>query len=259
MKVKWGKLLKKSKALYLAYDQGMEHGPSDFDDKNVNPLDIISIARKGKFTGLIVQKGIAEKYYAEIKKSKVGLIVKLNGKTNLHKGEPISRQLCSVEEAVALGAKAVGYTVYIGSEYEDEMLQEFEKIIREAHAKGIPVIAWIYPRGKGVKGRDKGELMAYAARVGLEIGADMVKLNYYGKEKDLKWAVENAGRTKVVIAGGIKKTERELIKQVKEIMAVGCVGIAIGRNVWQAKNSLKVAEKIRKIIFREKKILRRKY
>ena len=252
MKVKWGKLLKNGKAMYLAYDQGIEHGPSDFDDKNVNPLDIISIAKKGKFTGLIVQKGIAEKYYAEIKNSKVRLILKLNGKTSLHKGEPISRQLCSVEEAVELGAKAVGYTIYIGSEHEDEMLQEFEKIVREAHAKGIPVIAWIYPRGKGIEGRDKKELMAYAARVGLEVGADMVKLNYYGKEKDLKWAVENAGRTKVIIAGGIKEEEKELLRQVSEVMSSGCEGIAIGRNVWQNKNPLKVAEKIRKIVFRQK-------
>ena len=72
------KMLRKDKVLILAMDQGMEHGPSDFDDENVNPLDIISIAEKGKFTGLIVQKGIAEKYNAEIRKSRVPLILKLN-------------------------------------------------------------------------------------------------------------------------------------------------------------------------------------
>ena len=218
MKIKWGKLLRKGKAMFLAYDQGMEHGPSDFDDENVNPLDIISIAEKGKFTGLIVQKGIAEKYNAEIRKSRVPLILKLNGKTNLFKGEPIARQLCSVREARKLGARAVGYTIYIGSDYEDEMAQEFERIQREAHKFRMPVVAWVYPRGRSVKGKSKIKLMAYAARFGLEAGADIVKLNYFGEMKDLKWAVKSAGRCKVVVAGGVKKNERELMKQVGEIM-----------------------------------------
>ena len=72
------KITKKGKALFLAYDQGLEHGPTDFDDKNVDPNYIIEIAKKGKYTALIFQKGIAEKYGKEIKKSKVPLIIKLN-------------------------------------------------------------------------------------------------------------------------------------------------------------------------------------
>ena len=67
MKVNINKILKEGKALYLAYDQGLEHGPnSDFNDKNINPLYIIEIAKKGKFQGIVFQKGIAEKYQAEI-------------------------------------------------------------------------------------------------------------------------------------------------------------------------------------------------
>jgi class I fructose-bisphosphate aldolase len=99
------KLLTKGKAIFLAYDQGLEHGPTDFNDKNVDPLYIIDIAKKGKFNAVIFQKGIAEKYNNEIKKTKIPLIVKLNGKTNLRKGEPISAQNCSVEEAINLEQK----------------------------------------------------------------------------------------------------------------------------------------------------------
>ena len=75
------KITKKGKALFLAYDQGLEHGPTDFNDKNVDPKYIINIAKKGKYNGVVFQKGIAEKYQSEIKKSKVPLIVKLNGRT----------------------------------------------------------------------------------------------------------------------------------------------------------------------------------
>jgi fructose-bisphosphate aldolase, class I len=237
------------KAMYLAYDQGLEHGPSDFNDKNVDPRYIIETAKRGKYNGLIFQKGIAEKYYREIKKSKVPLILKLNGKTNLFKGEPIARQLCSVEDAIKLGAKAVGYTIYIGSDYEDEMFQEFEKIQNKAHQKNLPAIVWIYPRGKSVDGKNKAKLMAYAARVGLEIGADVVKLKYEGTKKDLSWAVKNSGKTKIVVAGGTKKGEKELLKTVEEIMQSKAIGLAIGRNIWQAKHPLEITEKIRKIIW----------
>ncbi|MDD5192366.1 MAG: fructose-bisphosphate aldolase [Candidatus Nanoarchaeia archaeon] len=243
------KITKRGKALFLAYDQGLEHGPTDFNDQNVDPLYIIDIAKKGKYTGMVFQKGIAEKYNKEIKKSKVPLIVKLNGKTSLFKGEPISRQLCTVKEAIELGAKAVGYTIYIGSDYEDEMMQEFENIERQAHEKGLPVVVWIYPRGKSLEGKDEVELMAYAARTGLEIGADIIKIRYDGNLEDLKWAVKSAGRTKVVIAGGAKAEERAFLKQVKEIIDAGCIGLAIGRNVWQAGKPLEITKKIKKVIW----------
>jgi fructose-bisphosphate aldolase, class I len=243
------KITSDDKALFLAYDQGLEHGPIEFTDENVNPESIIDIARTGKFTALIFQKGIAEKYHQEIKKSKVPLIIKLNGKTSLSKGEPMSEQLCTVKEALELGAVAVGYTIYLGSAYESLMLKEFENIEREAHQKNIPVIAWIYPRGKGTEGKTESELMAYAARTGLEIGADIVKLKYNGNESDLKWAVKSAGKCKIVVSGGEKVNESKVLKQAKEVMHSGAFGLAIGRNVWQHKNPEEISRKLNKIVF----------
>jgi class I fructose-bisphosphate aldolase len=249
-KISLNKITKKGKALFLAYDQGLEHGPVDFNDENVDPRQIIDIAARGKYNALIFQKGIAEKYNKEIKKSKIPLIIKLNGKTSLVNGEPISKQLCTVKEAIGLGAVAVGYTIYFGSEHESEMLQEFENIEREAHSKFIPIIVWAYPRGKGTEGKSKSELMAYAARAALEIGADIVKLQYHGSAKDLKWAVKSAGRCRVVVAGGAKEGEKKFLVQVKEIMSAGCIGLAVGRNVWQSDKPLEITKKIKKVIWR---------
>ncbi|MEM3113047.1 MAG: aldolase [Candidatus Pacearchaeota archaeon] len=244
------KITTKGKALYLAYDQGLEHGPeSDFNDNNVDPLYIIGIAKKGRYNGIVFQYGIAEKYYKEIKKSKVPLILKLNGKTKLVSGEPISAQIASVEDAVSLGAKAVGFTIYIGSRYEEQMLEEFTKIRGEAHKKGLPLIVWVYPRGEKIKNDVSRENMAYASRTALEIGADIVKIKYGHNKKDLEWAVKSAGRCKVVIAGGIKKSEEDFLNQVREIMDAGAIGLAVGRNVWQAKDPLGLTKKIKKIIF----------
>ena len=238
------------KAIYLAYDQGLEHGSADFNDTNINPLYVIDIAKKGVYNGIVFQKGVAEKYNSEIKKSKIPLIIKLNGKTNLFKGEPISRILCSVKEAIKLGASAVGYTIYIGSQYENIMMKEFEELEREAHNKGIPVIAWVYPRGKSIEGKTSRELIAYASRVGLELGADIVKVHWNGNLNELKWAVKAAGRTKVMIAGGLKKKESELLHNVRDAMKAGAIGLAVGRNVWQHPKPLEITEKIKKIIFK---------
>jgi class I fructose-bisphosphate aldolase len=244
------KLMPKGKAMFLAYDQGLEHGPIEFNNENVDPLNIINIAQKGKFSGIIFQKGIAEKYKREIKKSKVPLIIKLNGKTSLFDGEPISKQLCTIEEAISLGASAVGYTIYIGSEYEPIMMEEFENIERQAHASGLPVIAWIYPRGKSIKNKSESELLAYSARVALEIGADVVKLKPTESLSDLKWAVKSAGRCKVVFAGGEKTSEQHFLKEAKLIMKSKASGIAVGRNIWQHPNPIKLSKELKKIVFK---------
>jgi class I fructose-bisphosphate aldolase len=248
-KVKLNKILKNGKAIFLAYDQGLEHGPSDFNDKNVDPKYIIDIAKKGKLNALIFQKGIVEKYQKEIKKSKIPLILKLNGKTKIRKGDPFSPLICTVDEAIDLGADAVGYTIFIGSKYESKMFEEFEKIEKEAHAKSLPVIAWIYPRGKNVKNDTSREMISYSARVGLELGADIVKIKYGNNANDLKWAVKSGGKTKVMIAGGTKKSETDLLRQIKDIMKTGAIGMAIGRNIWQHPKPLEIIKKIKKIVF----------
>src|SRR5437899_9704474 len=134
--------LRNGRSMLLAYDQGLEHGPStDFDERNIDPSFIMEIASKGGFNGVVFQKGVAERYYD----GKLPLILKLNGKSSLVKGEPISKQTCSVEHAESLGAKGVGYTIYLGSQYESEMFAEFGRIQEEAHDRELAAIAWVYP------------------------------------------------------------------------------------------------------------------
>ena len=253
MRVSLEKITKNGRAMFLAYDQGMEHGPEkDFDDENVDPQVILDTAEKGQFTGVIFQKGVAEKYY-DLETNKVPLIVKLNGKTDLREGldEPYSPQLCSTDEAVGLGASAVGYTVYVGSQFESKMMQEFSAIEQEAEKHNLPVIAWMYPRGKAVAGKETSrEILAYAARLGLELGADVIKIPYNGNRKDFEWVVKAAGKTRVVMSGGPRtKTKEEFLEIVKDILSVGAIGIAVGRNVWQDGNPLEMSQQLSKVIF----------
>lgn len=251
--------------MYLAYDHGLEHGPADFNANSVNPDFVLDIAVKGGFNAVILQKGTAEKYYSDSKyRRQVPLILKLNGKTNLYKGEAYSPQVCEVEEALKLGASAVGYTIYAGSEFEAKMFEEFGKIVREAHDRKIPAIAWVYPvrsnppmadadlpkanqTSNGVYPR---EVVAYAGRVALELGADIAKIKYSGSLENFRWAVQAAGKTKIVLSGGPKVSDEEFLEIVKNIMAAGAIGVAVGRNVWQNPAPLALAEKIKEIIFK---------
>ena len=245
------KITTNGKALYLAYDQGMEHGPTDFDDENIDPQKILEIAVEAKFNGIIFQKGIAEKYYLVSPLSNlVPLILKLNGKTNLtDNDDPYSPQICTVEEALAMGSSAVGYTIYVGSKHEEEMFKEFSQIEKEAHAKKIPVIAWMYIQGSGAKSKDHKQLTAYGARLGLELGADIIKIKYPGDLESLSWAVRSAGKTKVVVSGGIKEKEEDFLDQIKTVMKSGAIGMAIGRNIWQSDNPIELTKKVKSIIW----------
>ncbi|HLE64783.1 MAG TPA: aldolase [Candidatus Bathyarchaeia archaeon] len=247
MRANVNNFLRNGKGMLLAYDQGFEHGPSaDFNDRNIDPNHILDIAVKGEFTAVVLHKGIAEKYY----NGKVPLILKLNGKTNLPRGEPLSTQICSVEQAISLGARGVGYTIYLGSAHESVMLQEFGEIQEDAHEEGLPAIAWIYPRGEAVKNDTAPEIVAYAARAGLEIGADAVKIKYTGAPDTFQWAVKAAGATKVFMSGGPKApTDETFLSQVKGAMDAGATGLAVGRNVWQHQEPLKMASALKEIIF----------
>ena len=237
--------LTKGRSLILAYDHGIEHGPREFDERSVDPSYIMELAGKGGFNGLVFQKGLAETYYD----GSVPLILKLNGKSELVEGEPVSRQICSVDEAVSLGAKAVGYTVYLGSAHESIMLQELGDIVEEAHLMDLPVMVWMYPRGGRVKIDTAKEIVAYAARAGLEVGADAVKIKYSGDVESFRWAVRCAGKVKVFMSGGPKaNTPKDFLKQVREVMDAGATGVAVGRNVWQDTDPLRVARMLKSIV-----------
>jgi fructose-bisphosphate aldolase, class I len=241
------KFLEGGKSLIIAYDQGLEHGPSaDFDNRNVDPAFIVEIASKGGFNGLALQKGVAEKYYD----GKVPLIVKVNGKSSLSKGEPNAKQNCSVEYAVSLGAKAIGYTIYLGSGFEAEMFQEFGRIQEEAHERGLAAITWVYPRGSAVQNDTSKEIVAYAARTALELGADAAKIKYTGDAQSFSWAVKAAGKVKVFMSGGPKASNDEaFLTQVRGAIDSGATGIAVGRNVWQHQEPLKMAQLLRQVVF----------
>jgi class I fructose-bisphosphate aldolase len=242
--------------LILPIDQGLEHGPVDFfaNPASLDPEYQFELAREGRFSAIALHIGLAEKYFHRYA-GEVPLILKLNGKTGIPSdAQAFSSLTGTVEDAVRLGADAVGYTIYVGSPAQDRDFTQFLGVRRDAERLGMPVIVWAYPRGEAVAKRGGKEglyAVDYAARVALELGADVVKLNYpVASEKDkespppynslalspadsFRKVVESAGRAMVLVSGGEKIGDAELLEKVRMSMNAGATGIIFGRNMWQ--------------------------
>jgi len=261
--------------LVLPIDQGLEHGPADFfaNPDSLDPQYQYELAREGKFSAIALHIGLAEKYFHEFA-GDVPLILKLNGKTTIPSdAQAFSPLTGTVEDAVRLGADAVGYTVYVGSPAQDKDFLQFLEVRRAAERFGMPVVVWAYPRGEAVAkkgGKESLYAIDYAARVALELGADIVKLNYpVSSEKDaespapyntlhlspddaFRKVVESAGRALVLVSGGEKVGDPELLAKVRSSMDAGATGIIFGRNLWQRSraDALRLTRELH-AIFRE--------
>jgi class I fructose-bisphosphate aldolase len=240
--------------MVLPLDQGLEHGPSDFFP---NPAAIdtsfqFRLAEEGRYSAIALGIGLADKYMRE-HAGRVPLILKLNGKTNIpDDAEAVSPAFASVEDAVRLGADAVGYTVYVGSPRQDVELREFGSVRQECERFGMPLVVWAYPRGRDVEAKGgKGSLYAqdYAARVAEELGADVVKLHepaedpgespepYRSLREDaparLRRVVRSAGKVMVLFSGGVKQDDDTgVVSKVRLYMQCGATGVMFGRNMW---------------------------
>lgn len=263
--------LRNGTALFLPYDQGLEHGPRDFlaNPPSGDPRYIIRLAREGGFNGIVVQIGLAEKFYWDYA-GEVPLILKLNGKTEIPSdADAFSPLHASVQDAVRLGADAVGYTMYVGSPRQDQDFAQYQLVRSAAARLGMPLIVWAYPRGSAIDakgGRDSFYAVDYAARVASELGADVVKVNFPHPDKTdnvpnayrrdvspqdaVTAVVHSANRTMVLISGGTRAGDDAMIDKARLSMAAGATGLIFGRNVWQRGHdeSLRLVERLRGIL-----------
>jgi len=238
----------------LPLDQGLEHGPTDFFP-NPPALDTdfqFRLALEGGYSAIALGIGLAEKYMQDYA-GQVPLILKLNGKTNIpDDDEAVSPLSASVEDALRLGADAVGYTLYLGSPRQDTEIREFRSVRQECVRYGMPIVMWAYPRGRAIEAKGgKGTLFAqdYAARVAEELGADIVKLHEPTEDNErcpepyrslkesaperVRRVVRSAGKVMVLCSGGVKHDDdARVLEKVRLYMECGATGVMFGRNMW---------------------------
>ncbi|PKL61282.1 MAG: aldolase [Methanomicrobiales archaeon HGW-Methanomicrobiales-2] len=237
--------------MLFAGDQKIEHLNDDFAGEGIHPEDadpehLFRIASRARIGVFATQLGMIARYGGDYRD--VPYLVKLNSKTNLvgtSQRDPLSSELHHVLQAVdlrdrtGLNILGVGYTVYLGSEYESMMLYQAAQIVNHAHANGLITVFWMYPRGKAVKDERDPHLVAGAAGVAATLGSDFAKVNppKVGKSVDaalLREAVAAAGRTGVVCAGGAHASMPGVLQQPPDQIHIGgTVGNATGRNIHQ--------------------------
>ena len=235
--------------MLFACDQKIEHLNKDFygegiDIADLDPEHLFKIGSEGVCGVLAGQRGLVAQYAADY--PEINYLIKMNSKTNLvgtKQEDPYSPQLYDLDAVLAMKEAGVnivglGYTIYLGSEYEATMMAEAGELIAQAHANGLIVVLWIYPRGKAVTAEKDPDLIAGAAGVALCLGADFVKVNppaaADGKTSAELLAIASraAGRTGLVCAGGSKADAREFLSSLYDQIHVGgAVGNATGRNI----------------------------
>jgi len=237
--------------MLFAGDQKVEHLNDDFFGEGVpeddaDPEHLFRTASKAKIGVFATQLGLIARYGMDYRD--VPYLVKVNSKTNLvetSQADPFSNlwydadQVAEFKENSGLNILGVGYTIYLGSEFEAEMLVQAAQVVYDAHQHGMVSVLWIYPRGTAVKDEKDPHLIAGATGVGACLGTDFVKVNYPKKEgtksaEIFKEAVKAAGRTKVVCAGGTSDEAEAFLKKLyDQIHISGAQGNATGRNIHQ--------------------------
>jgi len=224
--------------MLFAGDQKVEHLNNDFHGKNIplednDPEHLFKIASKANIGVFATQFGLISRYGRSYKD--IPYLVKLNAKTNLipyNDKDPYSKEWLSVQDVVEFKKQSklqilgVGYTVYLGSEFERDMFNEAANIIHKAHQNGLLAVLWIYPKGKYVKDEHDAHLIAGAAGVGACLGADFI----------------------VLCEGGDKVDEKAFLQELYEQIHIGkSRGNGTGRNIHQRK--LKEAIKMANAIY----------
>jgi predicted phospho-2-dehydro-3-deoxyheptonate aldolase len=218
-----------SKTFVIAMDHGITLGPVQGLE---NIQETIKLVVSGGADAVLVHKGIAK----NVDTHNAGLIVHVSASTKLGSKPNLKVGVCTVEEAIRLGADAVSAHINIGSEEEDKMLEFLGALSKECDSYGMPLLAMMYPRGPNIKDENGLEVVSHAARIGAELGADIVKTVYTGDVQSFRTVIRGCP-VPVVVAGGARmKNDSEVFELAEGSMKAGSAGLSFGRNVFQHSN-----------------------
>lgn len=235
---------KTGNTVIVPLDHGVTVGPiQGLEDL---PQTINDVARGGA-NAVLMHKGMIQYGHRGYGKD-VGLIIHLSAGTCIGPDPNCKVLVGTVKEAVRLGADAVSIHINVGAEDEAKMLSDFGKLTLDCQEYGMPLLAMMYPRGKNIKNSHDVKYVKHVARLGAELGADIIKTLYTGDKKTFKKVVEGCPAP-IVIAGGPKvDSEKALFKMIADAMDCGAAGVSIGRNVFQADDRIELTKKICKIV-----------
>lgn len=246
--IRLARILNDGKMLCIPMDHGISNGPV----KGLEDIhSIIYQCSSAGLTCVLVNKGIIK---SMPRPPNIGLIAHFSASTSIGPAPNRKILMGSVEEAIRLGADAVSLHINIGSKEEPEMLQKLGMISDKCDEWSVPLVAMMYPRGENIKNPHDPEIVAHAARVGAEAGADVVKAVYTGDPDSFKRVVRSCP-VPIVIAGGPKaSTDREILEMCEGAMMAGAKGVTFGRNIFQHRNPPAIVRALYKLIIEKRNV-----
>jgi len=240
--IRINRITKNGRMLCVPMDHGISIGPVpglNNISETINQVDM------GGASAILTHKGIIKSLTTT---PNTGVIIHLSASTDIGLSPNRKLQVCSVEEAIRLGADAVSVHVNIGGKEESEMLVKLGNVADQCDEWQIPFIAMMYPRGENIKNPRDGQIAAHVARIGSELGADIVKTPYTGNIDEFKEVVKGCP-SPIVIAGGPKTdNDNDILQMAKDAIESGAIGVTFGRNVFQHKNPQKIIKALSKVV-----------
>ncbi|MCS7094876.1 MAG: 2-amino-3,7-dideoxy-D-threo-hept-6-ulosonate synthase [Thaumarchaeota archaeon] len=240
--VRLSRLTHSGKMLCIPMDHAVTTGPVKGLDRIYSTIEEIE---EGGATAVLTHKGILKHMP---RPPRIGYIVHISGSTSLGPDPNWKVRVGEVLNAIRLGADAVSVHINVGSKSEPQMLEKLGEVADECDEYGIPLIGMMYPRGEGIKDPNDPKVIAHAARVGAELGADIVKVPYSGSPETFRVVVDSCPAP-VVMAGGPKsENEVEVLEMAYGAMKAGAMGVTIGRNVFMHDKPRVIVEALRKVV-----------
>ena len=232
--------------MIVPMDHGVTLGPIP---GLTNMAKTVQMIVEGGANAILMHKGIVEAGHRGSGRD-IGLIMHLTAGTVLSPDPNAKVMVCTVEEAVMMGADAVSVHVNLGAETDSQMLGDLGAISGHCRRWMMPLVAMLYTRGKKIDNEFNVKYVKHAARVGAELGADIVKVNYTGSVESFREVVEGCP-VPVVIAGGEKtETDEQVLEMVAGALAAGAAGVSIGRNAFQHKHPDRMVAAISRMVHR---------
>ncbi|CCH48671.1 2-amino-3,7-dideoxy-D-threo-hept-6-ulosonate synthase [Pseudodesulfovibrio piezophilus] len=238
------------RTIVVPMDHGVTVGPID---GLVDMREAVGKVVAGGANAVIEHKGLVRCGHRASGKD-IGLIVHLSASTSLSPYPNAKSLVASVEDAIRLGADAVSIHCNLGDETESAMLADFGMVASKASNWGIPLLAMVYARGPKISDEYDPAVVAHCARVGTELGADIVKVPYTG-DIDTFAKVCDACCVPVVIAGGPKLDSTEsFLQMVHDSLEAGGAGLSVGRNVFQHEDPTRLVEALNMIVHADESV-----
>ncbi|WOF17215.1 class I fructose-bisphosphate aldolase family protein [Methanoplanus sp. FWC-SCC4] len=210
---------------------------------------VISEVSDGGANAIVLHKGMVKAGHRKHGRD-IGLIVHLSASTALNPDPDDKVIVCTVEEAIALGADAVSIHINLGASHESKMIEEAGRISKKCAKWGMPLLIMIYPRGKGIDPTSPVAI-GHCVRVAEELGADLIKTSYTGDPESFR-RITSSCSVPVLVAGGEKAGDLETLKTVSEAISAGCAGVALGRNSFQREKPSEFIRALCAVVHEEK-------